>query len=137
MRLRIHVNDDQFEQTPEAAANLRLPAAVLESERLITLPQRGAAFNLRQVERPPAFPPLRHYGYHSGMGDQESTWIAGLAKRFCWHSFGALATAVFMVGAMSATKGNSRIADVPDGVWLLISAAGFAGILRYSRWYRS
>jgi hypothetical protein len=63
--------------------------------------------------------------------------LARIAKRACWHLFGALTTAVFMVAAMSLTKGNSWLSSVPDLAWIFLAIAGFAGILRYARWYRS
>jgi len=42
-----------------------------------------------------------------------------------------------MIGALSATKGTPWSDIIPDWLWLLISAIGFFGILRYGRWYRS
>ncbi|MSR60255.1 MAG: hypothetical protein EXS05_21885 [Planctomycetaceae bacterium] len=61
-------------------------------------------------------------------------WLAALPPRICWHSFGAVTTAVFMIGALSATKGNSTIPDIPWWMWIAISAVAFAGVLRYARW---
>jgi len=59
-------------------------------------------------------------------------------NRILWHAFGALATLVMMVGAMSATKGSLWLGtSVPDWLWLLVAAIGFFGVLRYARWYRS
>lgn len=78
----------------------------------------------------------------AGMSDPTFTkkcrsWLERLAVRMYWHTFGGLATAAFMVGALSLTKGNSTLDVVPNWAWMIIAGAGFAGMLRYVRWVQS
>jgi hypothetical protein len=65
--------------------------------------------------------------------------MAGM-KRIAWHTFGLAVSMVFVVGLLrcgDSLADRNSFSALPAIGWAIVSLAGFAGAVRYMRWYRS